>query len=95
MSLVTHATELSFFPSYSKAFHRTLSKQGFKFKLSTKVIGTEQLADGRVGVKVEAAKGGNAETVSCLLRFVVSCCSMALCAVFIDQQSFCCKLVGG
>ncbi|KAF9148457.1 dihydrolipoamide dehydrogenase precursor [Linnemannia schmuckeri] len=47
----------------AKAFHRTLSKQGFKFKLSTKVIGTEQLADGRVGVKVEAAKGGNAETL--------------------------------
>jgi len=48
----------------SKAFHRTLSKQGFKFKLSTKVVGTEKLADGRVGVKVEAAKGGDAETVS-------------------------------
>ncbi len=48
----------------SKAFHRTLSKQGFKFKLITKVIGTEKLADGRVGVKVEAAKGGNPETVS-------------------------------
>ncbi|KAF9327683.1 dihydrolipoamide dehydrogenase precursor [Linnemannia elongata] len=47
----------------AKAFHRTLSKQGFKFKLSTKVVGTEQLADGRVGVKVEAAKGGNAETL--------------------------------
>ncbi|KAF9273245.1 dihydrolipoamide dehydrogenase precursor [Mortierella alpina] len=38
----------------AKAFHRTLSKQGFKFKLSTKVIGTEKLADGRVGVKLEA-----------------------------------------
>ncbi|KAG0008621.1 dihydrolipoamide dehydrogenase precursor [Entomortierella chlamydospora] len=47
----------------AKAFHRTLTKQGFKFKLSTKVIGTEKLADGRVGVKVEAAKGGNQETL--------------------------------
>ncbi|KAF8940333.1 dihydrolipoyl dehydrogenase [Dissophora ornata] len=47
----------------AKAFHRTLSKQGFKFKLSTKVVGTEKLADGRVGVKVEAAKGGDAETL--------------------------------
>ncbi|KAF9381877.1 dihydrolipoamide dehydrogenase precursor [Podila verticillata] len=47
----------------AKAFHRTLSKQGFKFKLNTKVVGTETLADGRVGVKVEAAKGGDAETL--------------------------------
>ncbi|KAF9169299.1 dihydrolipoamide dehydrogenase precursor [Mortierella sp. AD011] len=47
----------------AKAFHRTLTKQGFKFKLSTKVLGTEKLADGRVAVKVEAAKGGNQETL--------------------------------
>ncbi|KAF9427928.1 dihydrolipoamide dehydrogenase precursor [Podila epigama] len=47
----------------AKAFHRTLAKQGFKFKLNTKVTGTEKLADGRVGVKVEAAKGGDAETL--------------------------------
>jgi len=40
--------------------------------LSTKVIGTEKLADGRVGVKVEAAKGGNPETVSEL------CCVVSL-----------------
>jgi len=61
-------TNISFEPVIdlnSKAFHRTLAKQGFKFKLSTKVVGTEKLADGRVGVKVEAAKGGDAETVSC------------------------------
>ena len=62
-------TNISFEPVIdlnSKAFHRTLAKQGFKFKLSTKVVGTEKLADGRVGVKVEAAKGGDAETVSVL-----------------------------
>ncbi|KAF9985121.1 dihydrolipoamide dehydrogenase precursor [Modicella reniformis] len=47
----------------AKAFHRTLTKQGFKFKLSTKVVGTQKLGDGRVGVKVEAAKGGDAETL--------------------------------
>ncbi|KAF9897519.1 dihydrolipoamide dehydrogenase precursor [Lobosporangium transversale] len=47
----------------AKAFHRTLSKQGFKFKMSTKVLGTEKLSDGRVGVKVEPAKGGNPETL--------------------------------
>ncbi|KAF9197128.1 dihydrolipoamide dehydrogenase precursor [Haplosporangium sp. Z 27] len=47
----------------AKAFHRTLTKQGFKFKLSTKVVGSEKLADGRVGVKVEPAKGGDQETL--------------------------------
>ncbi|KAG0327106.1 dihydrolipoamide dehydrogenase precursor [Dissophora globulifera] len=47
----------------AKAFQRSLSKQGFKFKMNTKVLGTEKLADGRVAVKVEAAKGGNPETL--------------------------------
>ncbi|KAG0362678.1 hypothetical protein BC939DRAFT_433663 [Gamsiella multidivaricata] len=47
----------------AKAFHRILSKQGLKFKLGTKVLETEKLANGRVGLKVEESKGGNAETL--------------------------------
>ena len=43
-----------------KNFTRMLKKQGFKFKLGTKVVGTEVTADG-VKVSVEAAKGGSAE----------------------------------
>jgi dihydrolipoamide dehydrogenase len=48
---------------YSKNFHKVLQKQGFKFKLNTKVNGAK-VVDGVVKVDVEAAKGGNAETVS-------------------------------
>lgn len=43
-----------------KNFTRMLKKQGFKFKLGTKVVGTEVSADG-VKVSVEPAKGGDAE----------------------------------
>ncbi|KAJ1954446.1 dihydrolipoamide dehydrogenase precursor [Dispira parvispora] len=46
----------------AKAFHRTLQKQGLKFKLNTKVVGSEK-KDGRVQLKVEAAKGGKEETL--------------------------------
>ncbi|KAJ1930087.1 dihydrolipoamide dehydrogenase precursor [Tieghemiomyces parasiticus] len=46
----------------AKAFHRTLQKQGLKFKLSTKVVGSDR-ADGKVQLHVEAAKGGKAETL--------------------------------
>ncbi len=46
----------------SKQFQKILVKQGLKFKLGTKVLSGKQ-ADGKVYVQVEAAKGGNAETV--------------------------------
>lgn len=46
----------------AKTFHKMLTKQGFKFKLSTKVVGTEKV-DGRVQVHVEPAAGGNKETL--------------------------------
>ncbi|OZJ04791.1 Dihydrolipoyl dehydrogenase, mitochondrial [Bifiguratus adelaidae] len=45
-----------------KSFHKTLSRQGFKFKLNTKVNGAK-VENGVVKVDVEAAKGGNAETL--------------------------------
>jgi len=44
-----------------------LTKQGLRFKLNTKVTGAEKV-DGKVKVKVEAAKGGNEETVGSLLH---------------------------
>ncbi|ORX82203.1 dihydrolipoyl dehydrogenase [Basidiobolus meristosporus CBS 931.73] len=46
----------------AKAFQKTLSKQGFKFKLNTKVLNTEK-KDGKVIVNVEAAKGGKPESL--------------------------------
>ncbi|KAF8310665.1 dihydrolipoamide dehydrogenase [Clavulina sp. PMI_390] len=46
----------------SKAFQKILQKQGLKFKLNTKVI-TAEKADGKVQIKVEAAKGGKEETL--------------------------------
>jgi dihydrolipoamide dehydrogenase len=46
----------------AKSFQRTLQKQGFKFKLNTKVVGAEK-SDGKVLLKVEAAKGGSEETL--------------------------------
>ncbi|MBL1240665.1 MAG: dihydrolipoyl dehydrogenase [OCS116 cluster bacterium] len=45
-----------------KNFTHMLKKQGFKFKLGTKVVGTETSANG-VKVSVEAAKGGGAEVL--------------------------------
>jgi len=45
----------------SKAFQKILAKQGLKFKLNTKVTGAEKV-DGKVKIKVEAAKGGEEET---------------------------------
>lgn len=47
----------------SKAFQKTLQKQGLKFKLNTKVTGAEKV-DGKVRISIEAAKGGKEETVS-------------------------------
>jgi dihydrolipoamide dehydrogenase len=46
----------------AKTFERTLSKQGFKFKLKSKVTGAEKTADG-VTLTVEPAAGGEPETI--------------------------------
>jgi dihydrolipoyl dehydrogenase len=46
----------------AKQFQRMLTKQGFQFRLSSKVIGVE-LGKGPVKVVVEAAQGGNAESL--------------------------------
>ncbi|KAJ2669701.1 dihydrolipoamide dehydrogenase precursor [Coemansia spiralis] len=46
----------------AKAFQRSLSKQGIKFKTSTKVIDSEK-KDGKVLVNVESAKGGKKESL--------------------------------
>ena len=47
----------------SKQFQRSLSKQGLKFMLNTKVVSAEK-KDGKVYIKTESAKGGKEETVS-------------------------------
>jgi len=46
----------------SKAFQRTLQKQGLNFKLGTKVVGLKK-NQGRNLVALEAAKGGNHEDI--------------------------------
>ncbi len=46
----------------AKNFQRMLKRQGFDFKLSTKVTGVKTLKSG-VKVTVEPAKGGDAETI--------------------------------
>jgi len=46
-----------------KQFQRILQKQGFKFKLNTKVMGADVSGE-TVKLNVEAAKGGKEETVS-------------------------------
>ncbi|WWC67694.1 dihydrolipoyl dehydrogenase [Kwoniella pini CBS 10737] len=45
-----------------KQFQKILQKQGFKFKLNTKVISGERNGD-KVTLKVDAAKGGKEETL--------------------------------
>ncbi|TPX32473.1 dihydrolipoyl dehydrogenase [Synchytrium microbalum] len=45
----------------SKAFQKSLTKQGMKFKLNTKVISAKKNAAGKVDVVVEAAAGGAQE----------------------------------
>jgi pyruvate/2-oxoglutarate dehydrogenase complex dihydrolipoamide dehydrogenase (E3) component len=47
----------------SKQFQKTLTKQGIKFKLNTKVISADR-QDGKVYVKTQDAKGDKEETVS-------------------------------
>lgn len=46
----------------AKNFQRILQKQGFKFKLNTKVVSGERVGD-VVNLKVDAAKGGKEETL--------------------------------
>ncbi|KAF9653343.1 dihydrolipoyl dehydrogenase [Thelephora ganbajun] len=46
----------------AKTFQKTLSKQGIKFKLNTKVTGADK-TDGKVFVKTEAAKDAKEETL--------------------------------
>ncbi|CAG4937993.1 unnamed protein product [Colias eurytheme] len=48
----------------SKTLQKILSKQGMKFKLGTKVTGVRKEGGG-VKIDVEAAKGGNKETLDC------------------------------
>jgi dihydrolipoamide dehydrogenase len=49
-------------PELAKNFHKLLSKQGLKFKMSTKVNGAKVDGD-VVKVDIEAAKGGKTETI--------------------------------
>ena len=48
----------------SKQFQRILKKQGFDFKLSSKVTGAKASKTG-VSLTVEPAKGGDSETIDC------------------------------
>ena len=48
----------------AKQLHRTLEKQGLKFRLSTKVTGAENKKNG-VTLTLEPSKGGPAETLDC------------------------------
>ena len=47
-----------------KHFQRLLGKQGFKFRLGTKVVGARKSANG-VSLNMQAAAGGNEETLEC------------------------------
>ena len=46
----------------AKQFQKLLTKQGFKFKLSTKVV-SGKVENDKVLLEVDAAKGGKPETV--------------------------------
>jgi dihydrolipoamide dehydrogenase len=48
----------------AKNFQRILGKQGFEFRLGTKVTGAEKLKS-KIKLSVEAAAGGEAETLDC------------------------------
>jgi pyruvate/2-oxoglutarate dehydrogenase complex dihydrolipoamide dehydrogenase (E3) component len=56
-------------PSSRKQFQKILKKQGINFKVNTKVLSAEK-KDGKVQIKLEAAKGGSEETAS--LHFCAS-----------------------
>lgn len=53
----------------AKQFQRMLQKQGFEFKLGTKVSGVEKTAKGLTAT-LEPAKGGAAETLDCDIALV-------------------------
>jgi len=59
-----HVGGLGIDSEVSKLFERTLKKQGFKFKLKTKVVSASKTGSG-IQVNVEAAKGGKPETIEC------------------------------
>ena len=48
----------------AKKFQQTLTKQGLKFKLNTKVTSAKKLSDDQVEITIEPAKGGAGETLS-------------------------------
>jgi dihydrolipoamide dehydrogenase len=50
----------------AKTIQKILAKQGMKFKLNTKVVSGD-VSGQAVGVNIEAAKGGQEETVSRLV----------------------------
>ena len=61
-----------------KAFQRTLTKQGLKFKLNTKVT-SGSLGDSGVTLTLEPAKGGDQETFECDVVLVsAGACRQAL-----------------
>ena len=60
---VSYDTEYMLMNENRKQFQRSLSKQGIKFKLNTKVLSADK-QDGKVIIRTEAAKGGKEETVA-------------------------------
>jgi dihydrolipoamide dehydrogenase len=50
--------------SVANLMHRVLERQGLKFKLGTKVVGSDRTASG-VSLTLEPAKGGARETLAC------------------------------
>lgn len=61
-SICTKFTGVGIDGEVSKTMQKLMTKQGMKFKLGTKVTGVRK-EGGLVKVDVEAAKGGNKETV--------------------------------
>ena len=55
----------------AKKFQSILSKQGLKFKCSTKVVSAKVESDCKVHIQLEGVKNGKAETVS--LPDLISC----------------------
>uniref|UniRef100_A0A674NPQ0 Dihydrolipoyl dehydrogenase n=1 Tax=Takifugu rubripes TaxID=31033 RepID=A0A674NPQ0_TAKRU len=65
VEFLSHVGGMGIDMEMSKNFQRILQKQGFKFKLSTKVLGATKRPDGKIDVAVEAAAGGKNETLTC------------------------------
>ena len=59
---IFHVSAFDAYRILRKQFQKSLTKQGLKFKLSTKVLSAEK-KDGKVVVTTEAAKDGKQETV--------------------------------